>query len=92
MKRVKQEIRIIRKNGVVRVTGNGDMYTWSIASGIMHRGEMLPRKRDIAKKFVRCFVGAVKWEAHEKAQVINRAIVGTEEAITEFRQFGGYLN
>ena len=92
MKSVNQEIRIIRKNGSVRVTGNGDMYTWTIASGIIHRGEMQPRKRDLAKKFVHCLVGAIKWEAEEKAQKLNEIIVGTEEAVTEFYPISGYLN
>ena len=92
MKSKNQEIRIIRKNGFIKMYGNGDMDMWVIANGMFHRGQIAPRKRDKVKKFLRCCVGAFKWEMRERADKINKVVVGTEEAITEFIQFGGYLN
>ena len=92
MKSDKQVIKIVCNKGIIRMKGNGDMYTWQLASGIIHRREMAPLKRDKVKKFFRCLIRAIKWDAHEKAQKINKVMVGTEEAVTEFYPFSGFLN
>lgn len=92
MKSKKQEIKIIRENGTIRMVGNGDAYMWQLANGMYHKGQISPRKRDIAKKFVKCLFRAIRLDAHEKMQKIEEAIVGTEEAAGEMYKISGYLN